>query len=155
MRVVIEAFGEREMSREILRITDRAIDPTPVFGVIYADFLRYEAALFDTEGALADKPWAPLKPATVAYKQRKGLDPRILHATLTLRDSLTDPNSEDAKLEITPDSVFMGSDVPYGVYHQSRGPRKHLPRRPPVMLTSEVRVDWIKKLQRWLVRGEL
>src|SRR5205807_5567870 len=86
--------------------------------------------LFRSQGG-SDR-WAPLAASTVAYKARHGLDPRILHATLRLRKSLTTFDGEDHIFEITEDEMMVGSRTPYGIFHQSRRPRTRLPRRPPV-----------------------
>jgi len=155
VRVEVKAFGDRQMSREILRISDRARDPLPLFESIHEDFLEYEKKLFDSEGASGGTPWAPLKASTVAAKAAAGLDPRILHATLTLRDSLTEKNAPDSVFQTTMDEALMASSVEYGIYHQSNKPRTRLPRRPPVMLSPEVKAEWIKKVQVWLIMGDL
>lgn len=154
MRIEIQAFGETELSREILTLGRRAEDPLPALNAVHEHFLKLEEEQFDTEGAAgADGSWAPLAPSTVARKAAAGLDPRILHATLELRKSLSESSDGNHVYRPTPDGAFMGSAVPYGVFHQSREPRHRLPRRPPVSLSEEDKVEWIKIVQRWLVSG--
>lgn len=156
MIITIDGFGEDQMSREILRVSDRAEDPRPVLENIRDDFYDYERILFNTQGASGGAAWKPLAPSTVKFKRKHNLDPRILHATLTLRNSLTSNTSPGATSTVNRSGMFVGSQVPYGVYHQSsRLPRNFLPRRPPVMLTEDVKKGWIKKLQRWLITGEM
>lgn len=155
MIITIDGFGEDQMSREILRVSERAEDPRPVLTDIRADFYRYEDILFNTQGASGGAAWKPISPNTVASKRKRGMDTRILHETLTLRRSLTSEVPVDAVSRIDRQGLFVGSNVPYGVYHQSTKPRTVLPRRPPVMLTEDVKRNWIKKLQRWLITGEM
>lgn len=152
MQLRIEAFGDNILARDILRIKDRAMDMRPAFEVIHEDFKKVEDWQFSTQGGT--HRWKPLAPSTVAYKAAAGLDPRILHATLRLRKSLTE-DGEDHVHMMTHDELVMGSKVPYGIYHQSRRPRKRLPRRPPVDLSETAKRRWVKVLQRYLMTGEL
>lgn len=160
MHITITPFGETEMSREILGFAVRAEDPTPVFSAIHQSFLDFETKQFDSQGQAGGQPWAPLKDSTVAAKAAAGLDPRILHATLRLRDSLTSASSSDHIYQRQGNAYYhrliMGSDVDYGKYHQSRSPRPSgLPRRPPVSLPEDVKREWVKMLQRWIVYGDV
>lgn len=160
MIVTIEAFGEAQVSRELLGLSIRGDDPTPVFAAVRERFFQLEEKQFDSQGAEgAAGTWAPLAPSTVASKAAAGMDPRILHATLTLRDSLTKESSEYARYERMGNAyyheLFIGSAVPYGVYHQSTQPRHKLPRRPPVSIPEPEKVEWLKMIQRFIVTGEV
>lgn len=155
MKIEIAGFGEKQMSRRILRVSQYADNTLPIIEAIHRDFLEYEKELFNTEGKSARAGWKPLKPATIKAKAAAGLDPRILHATLTLRRSLTEESDENAVFRASNDGAFMGSSVPYGIYHQSTRPRTKLPRRPPIKLTEAVKIAWIKKVQRYLMTGEI
>jgi phage gpG-like protein len=154
VRIELSAFGDDVFSRELLRFSDRAEDMRPAFALIHNSFLGVERRQFSTEGTAYSGGWAPLAESTRHYKERHGLDPRILHATLALRDSLTSPNNAGHIYQVTRDSMFVGSSVPYGVFHQSRAPRTRLPRRPPVQLSEDVKKRWVKIIQSYLVRGE-
>jgi phage gpG-like protein len=135
--ISITPFGEDRLSEEILRVGRNAADIEPAL-----------------EGASDGSAWAPLNSSTTEYKAAHGLDPRILHATLSLRNSLTDPSDPGAVFEPTPEGAFMGSDVEYAIYHESAKPRRsNLPRRPVVALTEDEKVKWLEVLQRWIMTG--
>ena len=150
MNLVLEAFGDDIVNREILRVKYRSEDMRPAFRKIHESFIGVEKYQFSSEGGLSGK-WAPLAPSTVDYKAKHGLDPRILQATHRLRDSLTTFEGEGHIYEATHDEMKVGSDVPYGIYHQSREPRTKLPRRPPVIIRENIRRRWIKYLQEYLM----
>jgi phage gpG-like protein len=147
----LEAFGDDIVSREMLRVKDHAMDMRPAFHKLHESFIGAEKYQFNTQGG--SERWAPLAASTIAYKARHGLDPRILHATLRLRKSLTTFEGEDHIFEITEDEMLVGSRTPYGIFHQSRQPRTRLPRRPPVNLTETLKRRWIKYLQTYLMTG--
>jgi phage gpG-like protein len=125
----------------------------PAFNEVHERFLKLEKRQFDTQGAATGERWAPLAPSTRAYKAAHGLDPRILHATLRLRRSLTQSGDSDHVYHVSPDEALMASSVPYGMYHQSRAARTRLPRRPPVVIPDRDKQDWMKVLQRHIVGG--
>lgn len=152
LAIRLEVFGDEILSRDILRVKEHAEHPRPAFEAIHESFKTLEDWQFGTQGGV--EKWQPLAASTVAYKARAGLDPRILHATLRLRRSLTEDN-EDHIFLMTGDELFMGSRVDYGKYHQSRRPRRRLPRRPPVNLSESAKRTWVKILQRWIMTGEL
>jgi phage gpG-like protein len=150
MMLTCEAFGEQTLSREIVRFKDRGMDMRPAFRKIHESFIGVEGYQFRTEGGLSGG-WAPLAPSTVEAKAKAGLDPRILHATHRLRDSLTTFEGEDHIYEARPDEMKVGSETPYGIFHQSTAPRTKLPRRPPVEIKETTKRRWIKYLQAYLM----
>jgi phage gpG-like protein len=154
MELKLEVFGETELNRTMLRFTQAVEDMRPAFTNIHTDFLHTERAQFSSEGAAgATGRWAPLADSTVAYKAARGLDPAILVATGALEASLTQSGSEHHIYRVTPDTMFIGSSVDYGKFHQSRAPRTRLPRRPPVSLPENTKRVWVKMLQDHLVRA--
>lgn len=156
MRISIEAFGETELSRELLRFVDRVDDMKPAFDAIHKRFIALEVEQFQTEGSAGPSgAWAPLSQGTIDAKVRAGLPANILQATGRLRDSLTKIDGADAVFRQDKDSAFFGSTVPYGVFHQSRQPRHVLPRRPPVDIPEISKKEWLKVLQGYIVKGHL
>jgi phage gpG-like protein len=156
MRIVFEVAGDVQVNRDILRVGAYARDARPAFAAI-ADLIMDETALqFATQGAHASGGWAPLKPATIAEKERAGFGSRgILERTLRLEESLTVKGDPDMILDIRPDELAFGSRVPYAGAHQNPKPGSHLPQRRPVELTEEARRTFIKILQRWIITGEV
>lgn len=158
MRLEFEVYGEKLISRQLLRIADRTVDFTPVWGSV-ADFIRGgETDLFDTQGASSGRPWEQIQPATIARKIAQDLDPRILHATHRLRDSLTEghgdtPGNADQVLITTPSAIAFGSNVPYAGRHQN--PKDGGTQRRPLDFNETGKQHIVKQLQAYALRGEI
>lgn len=144
-----EAYGEKLVSRELLDLGDRALDARPAFRLIVDDFRGYEATRFDTRG---DGTWVPLAPSTVAEKARKGQDPRVLHATGSLRASLTERGAKDSYSRVYPTFMLFGTKRPYAKYLQ--GGTRRMPPRKPLGFTEAQKVQTLKRLQRFVVHGD-
>lgn len=145
LQLDVEVFGERIMSRHMLSRADRIDDFGPAFRRI-ADLLRNVARKqFDSEGEYASGGWKPLAEATVERKRKAGLDPRILHATGALRDSLTGRGAGHIQ-KVLPQALHWGSSVAYGKFHQSGTSR--MPQRRPFNLREPDRRAVMKELQR-------
>lgn len=158
--IKLEIFGDVLVRRELLRFAGRGDDLRPVFNELAYDFNAIETAQFDTQGQRGSGGWAPLAPSTIARKEKAGLDPRILHATLAMRNSLTRRGARGSVRTVRRDQLILGTRIrsvrgfPYPAAHQNPGRAKH-PRRPPVALTDEDRRRWVKAVQRFLVTGEV
>lgn len=152
MRLDLETFGEKQFSREILRVGRNAGDMKPAFDKVHDLFLEVEEKQFSSQGGAYSGGWKPLAPSTVSYKARAGLDPRILHATLRLRGSLTQETHPDHVYRASADEMFVGTRVPYAGVHQNPV-SSPLPRRRPIQFDDAVRSDILKILQRHLVEG--
>lgn len=150
MRLEIEVYGDKQLSRELLRFAGNARDMRPAFREIADDFLENERRQFETQGRYASGGWKPLSPAYLRRKVAAGHDPRILHRTLRLRRSLT-MSTADSIRDLRADEMFVGSRVGYGAVHQKGG--GHVPRRRPVEVPNARRSVWIKILQRHLIDG--
>lgn len=158
VRLVIEILGDKIIEREFMEHRGRAINPIPVFEVLAQRFLAIETLQFNTQGMSGSGGWRPLSAAYLAEKIRHGYDPRILHRTLRLRESLTNSDAPGSIKRITPEFMEVGTDVtndkgfPYpAVHQQGRG----VPVRKPVDLTLAERRRWVKTVQRYIVNGEL
>lgn len=151
VRIELNVLGETQINRRLMRWSVRAADFAPVFEGILEFLERVEEAEFESEGAYAGSPWAQLAASTVVAKERAGLDPRILHATLALRNSLTKSDDPEAIRIATPSMMVFGTTVPYGKYHQSGTSR--MPRRRPVDLTEKNKAAIIRAMQFWITRG--
>lgn len=149
MRLDLDTFGETQFSRELLRVGDNAKDMTPAFDAIHELLLETETKQFSTQGSAFSGGWKPLAPSTSWAKIKAGLDLRILHATLRLRDSLTQPNHPDHVYTASGDEMFVGSKVPYGKFHQTGTER--MPRRRPFQFDDSTRKQIVKLLQRHLL----
>lgn len=151
--ITIEVFGDKQISREILRFGERAVRSTPLWNSLYRDLLNIEKVQFLTQGQHGSGGWAPLAETTVRDKQRKGLSPWILRASEILFKSLTQRGALGNIHDIGPTWMRFGSDIPYGILHQ-RG-TVHMPMRKPLDLTETERVLIVKKIQRFITTGEV
>jgi phage gpG-like protein len=145
VELVITAFGETVLHRNLMRFADNLAAPVAALEVVAVRLREAAEKQFDSEGSYASGGWAPLAAGTVAEKARKGLDPRILHATGALEQSLVtkfDPNHVE---RLSADTLTFGSTVPYGGYHQTGTGR--MPKRPPVALTEVDKIALIKEMQ--------
>lgn len=152
MRLDLETFGEKQFSREILRVGENAGDMRPAFDQVHELILDVETRQFSTQGAAYSGGWKPLAASTRARKRRLNLDPRILHATLRLRKSLTMKTHVDHVYRATADSMFVGTRVKYAGVHQ-KPITSPIPRRRPIEFSDAVRKDILKILQRHLLGG--
>lgn len=155
MQIDLEIFGDVQLRRKLTRFVNWAGNPLPVFRYLADQFLTGERKQFETEGRYASGGWVPITARWRERKIAKGFDPRILHMTHRLRDSLTMTTSPDAVRRLTQDSMFVGTRVPYTKFHQKPGPGARLPQRRAVELTERQRVAWVRTIQRYIVTGEL
>lgn len=153
MRLTFEVSGQKLVNRELLRVGAYAGDAAPAFEAIAALMMTETREQFASEGGHASGGWAPLKPATVAAKQRGGFRPEILRRTDNLLHSLTIKGDPNQVLEITGQSLLFGSSLPYAEYHQTG--TATMPMRRPLAFTQQARVGMTKILQRWILVGEL
>lgn len=147
MRIDIDVRGEKQASRKILRMGRRAGDTRPVLTAVAHKLAEIEEERFDHEGP----GWAPLAQSTVAQKAREGLNPGILDATGTLRQSLSSLGAADQLLIIHDGLLVFGTTVPYAGAHQ-RG-TGHVPQRKVIDLQERDKRLVVKTIQRWLIEG--
>ena len=112
---------------------------------------RWIAQEFVTEGGQSSGGWAALSPRYAAEKAAAGYPNAILVHSGALRASLADPDGPGSVFEATATSLQVGTNVPYGIFHQT-GTRK-MPARPPVKLTPAFMASIGRSLQRW-IEGE-
>lgn len=152
MRLDLDTFGEKQFSRELLRVGSNAGNMKPAFDQVHDLLNEVEERQFSSQGAAFSGGWKPLAPSTKARKARLNLDPRILHATLRLRDSLTSKSHPDHVYRASADEMFWGTKVPYAGVHQN--PKTSpLPRRRPIEFNDAIRTQIVKLLQRHLMEG--
>lgn len=149
----IESYGETIVKRSLLRFAEDLENPRPGLEAV-ADLLRHDVEeQFDTEGGHASGGWQALSDKRVEEKARLGLDPRILRASGALMESLTRKFDSRHIERLSGASLTFGSNVLYGVYHQSSLPRTVIPFRPPIALTEEDKREMVKAMQAALAKG--
>ena len=50
MRLLIETFGDTQLDRELLRFSERVVNPIPAFEVIMEEIAVLNAEQFDSQG---------------------------------------------------------------------------------------------------------
>jgi phage gpG-like protein len=145
-------WGDDVIERELLRFEGRALNVMPAAMTIMEDIRDAVGRQFDSEGGYGSGGWAPLAQSTIDQKVAAGYPSEILHRTLRLRRSLTEVGGDNISTA-TPDGFVFGSNVEYGEYHQ-RG-TVNMPQRRPLEFTQADKVLWIKRLQRYIVTGDL
>lgn len=152
MQFIFEAHGEQLVTRTLLRWEGRALNAQPAFEQIAEQFMRWETRVFDTQGASGGARWDDIADSTKAYKRHHDppLDPRVLHATLALRKSLTEKGNEHMLFVPTDSFLLFGSKLDYAAFHQKgRGVKQ----RRPLQFTEAQKKDAIRILQRYLAEG--
>jgi phage gpG-like protein len=158
MRFEVSVFGDQQVSREILRVGKRPADSRPLWPSI-VDLMESRIELnFRTQGKFASGGWQPLKPATILRRKLKGQVPiRILTATGALREALTTSSAAGAKRKMKKKELQFGTQgaVNYGAHHQFGAPAAKLPMRKPVEFTEATRKELVKRMQRFVMTGEV
>ena len=153
MIIEFDFYGEKQVKREILRPGKQAENLRPLFNNLADFFMDIEEGQFASQGVRGSGGWKPLEFETIRRKEKAGQDTRILRATNALYESLTKRGDPGQHLEINDDYMVFGSWLARGSYHQ-RG-AGHLPRRRPIDFTATDRRETVKRVQRWILRGNL
>lgn len=147
--------------RNALDRARQAIDDFRIpFGLISKDFYKSQRAIFqlkgpgqypDFQGERGEDGMTPY----MRRKQRKfGFTYPLLVATGALAASTLTPNARGSINIITKFSLVLGTQIPYGIYHQSDAPRKKLPQRKFFFIGPEAKKvatsEQMGRLERWL-----
>jgi phage virion morphogenesis protein len=147
---------DSELQAALGEIADRATDLTPALNDLGEYLVRKTRQRFDTSTAPDGTRWAPLAERTKKAKQRRATTGRpyrtranpgdILKDTFTLRDSITYQVAN-------PQSLAIGTNIEYGIYHQSTQPRTKIPYRPFLGLDAADREEAIDIIRDHLSPG--
>lgn len=127
-------------------------DLTVPLTLIAKDFYKSEKAIFMLKGP---GQYPDLKEKTKEAKRRGGFSVYpILKRTGRLGESLTNPTHPDAFNQIlNKTTLVIGTQVPYGVYHQSDAPRFKIPLRKFLFIGPESKFAGSEqrgRLERWM-----
>jgi hypothetical protein len=146
MRLHVEALGDEVVARHLLAMSGRATNAAPAMIGVIAGLYNIAERQFESQGGYGGTPWPPLADTTVERKAREGLDPRILHATLDLRESLTEPGGANIAVPLR-DGVIFGTTIDYAQFLKDRWPM--------VVPTESDKRSWVKVVQKWIIDGDL
>lgn len=113
MEFLITINGDELVEKKFEQMGVAALKARRAMMKIALLLLELEEATFESEGQRTSTPWAPASEEWLQRKMRERLDPRTLHASLALRDSMSHLASPDQILAITDRSVSLGSSLPY------------------------------------------
>lgn len=144
--------GLKIIDRQLAAIEERARDVSPAHPAVIKVFNEITRRTFQTEGASsASGKWAPLAKSTERDRAREGYGAQhpILVRTSEMRDSVVE-RTGDTVIVSTPTYLSIGTSNPKAKYHQSRRPRRKLPRRALFDPTQDDKHDLLRPLRRWL-----
>lgn len=140
--------NNRQVLRYFTGVQRRAGNMRPVFEAIQRDFRRIEKDHFDSQGRRGTgHRWPDITDKWRSWKVSRGYDPRILHQTHALVDSLTRPRARGAHFRITRTSVTMGTSIPYAAIHD--------PKRPIIGVRWSDEAEWADWMAVYINRGYL
>jgi hypothetical protein len=152
MHINFDISGDKQVSREILRVGEHAKDARPAFKAIMSDMIFWETEQFESEGKTGSGGWDVLKEDYVQWKLNHDLDPRILHASLALEKALTAPGRPKGSIRrMTRTSMEFGTSIHYAGVHQN--PQQGQTQRRPIEFTGGQRGSMMKTIQHWVLRG--
>jgi phage gpG-like protein len=152
VRLYTTVYGEDLINRHLLRFQYRTLNARPAFLAVGKDMFDAMEKQFDSQGSHASGGWEELELSTLAAKSRKGQDPRILHATMDMRDSLTGPGGGNIFMADDESLIFGTQDVK-AIFHQSG--TVNMPQRRIMEFTELEKRGFVHTLQRFIVEGEL
>lgn len=122
MIYMMKALGIKQVNTKFERMSVAALDAKPAMETVADVMMRIFEQIFQSQGRRGGGSWRQDSVEWLARKQRTGLDPRIGHATLALRRAMSVRGDEHQRLEITPHTVNLGTDLPYAGTEQRHRP---------------------------------
>lgn len=144
--------GDRRVHQLLSEMADRARGVLPVWPKV-GDYLAGEfTKQFDSEGAhFYSRKWKPLEPNYLRWKIKHGYDPRRLHQTGAMRDSLT---SRPMAVETySASSATFGTNDPKAKWHQNG--TTNMPRRQIIRVTADLSDDVSSIIARFIFENRL
>jgi phage gpG-like protein len=149
----VKVFGVKE-TLDMLRGGMTAVKRAkPALELVADDLLHAIEMNFEGQGRRGGGSWKQLSPSWAARKNELDLDPRILHATEALRDSMTVRGDPAMDLRITNRSITLDSRLPYARVQDEGGGKSKLPARPYADFTEGDVNRWSRIIEEYLIRS--
>lgn len=149
VRIRFEIANEVQFSRAFETGVAKFLHLEIPFGTMADDFFQSMSNVFAAEGAFEERgKWAALSPAYAKWKARHFPGRKILELNGRLKNSLIMKGGPDNVLEITPDTLTVGTRVPYAIYHQTGTPK--MPQRKIIELTSAQKLRWVHVMHEYM-----
>lgn len=110
--VLFETLGLQQAKVRFNRLGASVIDMSGAWESMLQFFFWIEDSTFKSQGRRGGGSWAQLTDDWLMRKSRMGLDPRINFATWDLYDAMTILGSPGQIIEMTPQSLSLGTDLP-------------------------------------------
>lgn len=141
MHLEFTVEGEKRLSRKLHGVEEGMKNFYPTFRKVGRNLKKTFKNNFAYRGRLLNKPWESLAMSTLKEKKRLGyLWQGPLVRTGKMKRSF---RSRPERLQVTVDNP-----TPYFKYHQSKRPRRHLPRRVMISLTKGKRQEIVRMFQK-------
>lgn len=152
--------GTVEAAMMLEGLGNRTLNMRPAFEQIYLTALDIIDETFDTEGARdGQEKWARLKLATVVWKAKQKLDPRILraggHQGATLHEAMTTFRHPDQYVRIERTKIVLAPKMLRGKVHQKGRRDGSIPARPFVRFSERDQQAFAREILRWVARGRV
>jgi len=144
--ITIRVRGHVRAANYVGAMGRRAGNLRPIFMIIQQDFRRIQRDQFASQGRRGGGGrWKDISDKWRNYKMSQGFDPRILHMTHALVDSLTKPRARGAYFRIRGDSMAMGTTIPYAAILD--------PERPIIGVRYTDEVQWADWMGVYIAKG--
>jgi phage gpG-like protein len=141
----LEAMGTKEVKTRFERMGLAAMYAEPTMWTVVRRLMEIISLTFESQGRRGGGSWSAITQEWLLRKQRLGLDPRIGHATLSLRNSVTKEGAAHQDLEVTHSYARLGSFLPYADTQQHH--------RPFIKLTPTDRLEIRNMIRRDLIEA--
>lgn len=151
IEIRVSTYGDAQQMSGMIRGVKVAVQNLrPAFPHVVRRLKAQLARHFKAEGGGSPSGrWEPLSPSYAARKQRRFPGRPILEATGLLKESLVGSGTGSIVV-YGARSVFVGSAVSYGIYHQTG--TGSMPRRAPIEPTDRDVAEWITEIWRHVER---
>ncbi|WP_436664231.1 phage virion morphogenesis protein [Alicyclobacillus acidoterrestris] len=156
IRLQFDIMGERQIDRIFTGLEEAPKDWSKPFNQMADDWFDYNRETFEQQGP----GWRELAASTIKERAAKGYGPApILVRTGLLKNSLTVRGAPQQVLNITENSMQLGTSVPYAMYHQTGNLKSdnypmgtHPPKRQVVRLPFDMKLrdTWTNRVVHWL-----
>ena len=146
--------GTKRLAEKIDAVKKWLSDLSPLFEQYGADFYKDERRIFSLKGP---GQYQDLSDKYANQKLNKyGFEYPILFATGTLARSLLKRNAGGSIFIVRPMEFYIGTSIPYAVYHHSDQPRTIIPLRPVYFFSrgnKPMQERWIRLTQVYIDKG--
>lgn len=133
-RFTVEISGERQVDLGISRMIAAVQDMRPFWPAFQDAFFRAEQDQFSSQGGAGRRgAWVHLSPAYAAWKASVVGSKPILQFSGKMVQSLTGSGGQTI-YEAEPQTLVLGSAVPYAAYHQTG--TETMPQRRPIDIST-------------------